>query len=123
VNFRFGFDLLLMALVSLAAGFREPLLGVICASLSLVFLAQHWRTVLLVGQEKRVIAPKRLAMASILAATTLSVLVPFLETSFESSQSSSALLLWVDDLLPLWIGIGLIAVLGLLHLTLEKTQR
>ena len=112
-----------MALVSLAAGFREPLLGVICASLSLVFLAQHWRTVLLVGQEKRVIAPKRLAMASILAATTLSVLVPFLETSFESSQSSSALLLWVDDLLPLWIGIGLIAVLGLLHLTLEKTQR
>ncbi len=123
MKFRFGFDLVLVALVSVAAGFREPLLGVVCASLSLIFLAQHWRTVLLLGQEVRVVAPKRLVMASVLAAAIVSVIFPFFEKSYDDSSSSSALLLWVDELLPVWVGISVVAILGLLHLTLEKTQR
>lgn len=123
MGIRFAFDLLLMVSVSVIAFVREPMLGVLLASVSLLVMGQQWRTTLLLGQSPRRVEPKRLGMAVVLSGLLLSPLLLVFDQGWTPISAVEVLASWREEFLPYWVGFALLSVVALLALTLERSKR
>ena len=120
---RFWIDAILLVALSVVAWWRDPFLGVIFIGISISYSAQYWRMIHLLGWTEEHPDRRRVFMAVTLALIFGGGAFLLFGLNVPSPADGRMTVLWQEDFMPIWIGMGFFASLALIHLTNERKKR